>query len=245
MTEPNPVKTFAPIPELAAFVRELRVVESVDGMERVLVPEPALVAGFRYAGAAFSGGARMPDASLSGLRDTARTMVTRPGSGMIAVSFTPLGAAQFFDCALHELVNGHVSLNELWARDVTDEISAATDRVNAVQKLLLEQRIERAADPLVAFALTKLHSVRVGELAREVGLSRDRFEKRFRRAVGTSARHFASLLRLRRVMKRAGKVPLGTLAHEVGYFDQSHLNREFRAFVGAAPGRFFRDARFC
>lgn len=239
------MKTFAPIPELALFVRELRVVESAAGMERVLVPEPCLIAGFRYSGAAFSAGSRMPDASLSGLRVTARTMVTKPSSGMIAVSFTPLGAAQFFSGELHEFVNGHVSLADLWKRDVTDEVNSASSPLLAVQKLLLSQKIERAPDPLVAFALTKLHSVRVGELAREVGLSRDRFEKRFRRAVGTSAKHFASLLRLRRVMKRAGKSTMGTLAHEAGYFDQSHMNREFRAVLGESPGRFFRDVQFC
>ncbi|MGV3625896.1 MAG: helix-turn-helix domain-containing protein [Archangium sp.] len=237
------VNTFAPIPELAAYVRELRVVESVEGMERVLVPETCLIAGFRYGGAAFLNGSRMPDASLAGLRTTARTMVTKPGSGMIAVSFTTLGASSFFTCALHELMNGHASLNELWKRDVTDEVTSSTSRVLAVQKLLLEQRIEREPDALVAFALTKLHNVRVGELAREVGLSRDRFEKRFRRAVGTSAKHFASLLRVRRVMQLRSS--LGERAHEAGYFDQSHMNREFKAMLGEAPGRFFRDVEFC
>lgn len=239
------MKTFAPIPELAPFVRELRVVESEAGMERVLVPEPSLVAGFRYAGAAYLSSLRMPEASLSGLRSTARRMSTMPGSGMIAVSFTPLGAAQFFDFELHELANGHASLTDVWKRNVDVEGHTDEARVQSVQRTLLEQRLEREPDPLVAFALTRLDRLRVGDLAREVGLSRDRFEKRFRRAVGTSPKHFASLLRLRRVMQHGNRANLGRLAADCGYFDQSHLNREFRAVVGEPPGRFFRGVPFC
>jgi AraC-like DNA-binding protein len=31
------------------------------------------------------------------------------------------------------------------------------------------------------------------------------------------------------------------LAAEFGYFDQSHMNAEFRAAFGASPGRYRRD----
>jgi methylphosphotriester-DNA--protein-cysteine methyltransferase len=63
-------------------------------------------------------------------------------------------------------------------------------------------------------------------------------EKRFRRTVGTTPKHFASLSRLRAVVDRYRPgMPLGRLALEAGYDDQAHFNREFLAIVGAAAAR--------
>lgn len=36
-------------------------------------------------------------------------------------------------------------------------------------------------------------------------------------------------------------VPLAELAFECGYYDQAHLNRDFRAFAERSPGAFARQ----
>ena len=38
-------------------------------------------------------------------------------------------------------------------------------------------------------------------------------------------------------------MPWTALALQCGYFDQSHLVRDFRAFSGFTPGEFIRHAR--
>jgi AraC-like DNA-binding protein len=38
---------------------------------------------------------------------------------------------------------------------------------------------------------------------------------------------------------------LTRLAVDAGYFDQSHFIREFRAFTGTAPRRFFQSVEHC
>jgi AraC-like DNA-binding protein len=35
------------------------------------------------------------------------------------------------------------------------------------------------------------------------------------------------------------------VAHEAGYADQSHFNREFRAVTGSSPTRFFGGVEHC
>ena len=51
-------------------------------------------------------------------------------------------------------------------------------------------------------------------------------------------------LRTRRAqaLLRAGR-PATEVAHELGFADQSHLNRHFRAAYGVAPGSFQRALR--
>lgn len=83
-------------------------------------------------------------------------------------------------------------------------------------------------------------------LAASVGLSRDRFEKRFRQAVGLSPRQYAALVRLRGALLQAPSAgDLGALAAEAGYFDQSHFIREVRAATGVPPRRLLDDAELC
>jgi AraC-like DNA-binding protein len=84
--------------------------------------------------------------------------------------------------------------------------------------------------------------LRIASLSHRLGLSVDRFEKRFQRAVGASPKQLASIIRFRRaVAGYAPGLPLTQLAHDTGYFDQSHLIREFRAFTGLAPRDFLRS----
>ena len=105
-------------------------------------------------------------------------------------------------------------------------------------------------DPLVASAVRAIKrspgAIRIAALAKTLGLGIDRFEKRFRAAVGTSPKQLASLIRLRRAIEayRPG-TSLASLSTDAGYFDQSHFTREVRAVTGDPPQRFFRTREHC
>src|SRR5690606_33864384 len=105
--------------------------------------------------------------------------------------------------------------------------------------------VARDQDRLVQLAVNAIRlrpaTVRVGRLAQELGLSRDRLEKRFRRIVGSSPKQLASILRLHCAVSsyRPG-LTLTQLSIDAGYADQSHFNREFRLVTGATPQHLFR-----
>ena len=64
--------------------------------------------------------------------------------------------------------------------------------------------------------------------------------------VGASPKQFASIVRFRRaVAAQTSNQTLAALAQATGYFDQSHLAREFRAFTGEPPSRFFQKTMTC
>lgn len=77
-----------------------------------------------------------------------------------------------------------------------------------------------------------------------MGLSQSALERRFRKAVGTSPKQFASISRLQYVSSRyAAGGSLSEIAHDAGYFDQPHFVKDFKAFTGQPPDAFFRTTR--
>jgi methylphosphotriester-DNA--protein-cysteine methyltransferase len=248
------MRSFAPSPLLAPFVSDLLVVEVVEAVARLRVPEPGLVLGVRFRGAAvLDDVGLLPEVSLAGMASTARTMTTSAGGGVVLARFRPGGAQRFFAMPLHHLFGATVSLHDVMPRDeverVHEQVRAATTdaaRVHALEALLLARlhvgpvdRMVRAAVDAIAQAPS---DVRVGELARALGLSRDRLEKRFRAAVGATPKELARVFRLRAAIDaHAPGVPLAQLALEAGFADQAHFARETRAMTGMAPGALFRS----
>ena len=78
----------------------------------------------------------------------------------------------------------------------------------------------------------------VEALADRVGVTRQHLAVQFRQHVGLSPKVFARICRFRRALDllRGGPRDLAALAADCGYFDQSHLIRDFRDFADAPPG---------
>ena len=249
------MRTVAPHPALAPFIRDHMIVEVREVTQRLRLPEQGLVLAVRYRGFASVGdgatGERLPDATLTGMALHARQMRTSAGGGVVLVRFRPGGAARFFEQPLHELFELSPALTDIVPREevarVHEHVSKAHDdseRVRAIEGFLLARERGRT-DPLVTASVHRIGEVgdlgRISDLARHFGLSLDAFEKRFRRGIGCTPKQFASLVRLRRAIEsyRPG-VPLTQIALDAGYYDQSHFNRALRAVTGKAPGHFFQ-----
>jgi AraC-like DNA-binding protein len=254
------VTTLRPSARLAPHVDRFTVVESAAEATRVLLPECGLVLGVRYAGASSvidgERATRLADIMLTGVLGAARTMRTHAGGGIVLAMFRPTGAARFFRTPLHELFGSTVALDALMARgDVErlgNELTAQRDhagRVGVLEAFLLA-RLGDGEDPVAAAAVRAIAaargSLRIASLADSLGISQDPLEKRFRRAVGASPKQLAQLVRIKHAIALGqGGASWSRVAHEAGYADQSHFNREFRAVTGASPTRFFGGVEHC
>lgn len=126
----------------------------------------------------------------------------------------------------------------LEAPDDATRVGAAIEELRRVARL-------DSRDPLVAAAIEALAArsgrVRIEELARRLGCSRQHLAARFRREVGLAPKTFASVLRFRaalaagRATRRGRRADWATVALRLGYVDPSHLLRDFRRFAGVPP----------
>jgi AraC-like DNA-binding protein len=104
-----------------------------------------------------------------------------------------------------------------------------------------------AGQALALHAVARLQAsggaVRVETLAAALGVSRQYLGAQFRHHVGLSPKLFARICRFRAVRAAALAAQAGApghdwarLATDCGYFDQSHLIRDFHDFSGTSPG---------
>jgi len=196
--------------------------------------------------------AALPVSVISGLRRSPRLLNYAGATGNVLVLFKEGGASAFFPGPLHELFEASRPLEDFVGRGALDELEEAlaaapgnARRAAIVERFLLSRRRAAAqADPLVLWAVDRIKSaagdIRIKEMLTTLHISRDPFEKRFRRMVGTSPKQFSSIVRLRHIIDIHSRVKtLTEAAHSAGYFDQAHFIKDFKAFTGQTPRDFF------
>lgn len=120
------------------------------------------------------------------------------------------------------------------------------DRLAAIEGFLRARGAGVSGDGLRAVEAVELVErdptlSRVEELARRVGVAPRQLERIFRAHVGVTPKW---VLRAFRVQEAAERVKAGAppdwagLAQELGYFDQPHFIRDFRAQVGETPSAY-------
>ncbi|WP_338767727.1 helix-turn-helix transcriptional regulator [Massilia sp. METH4] len=172
----------------------------------------------------------------------------------VAVRFKPGAAGAFLGMPLHPLTDGRAALPDLWGRAAVDRLDDAlwTDDLTDRQRIALVERelLRRLAAPgnvqsnplglRAVAAIEAAHgAVPVEALADTLHVSRQHLAVQFRQQVGISPKLFARICRFRRALAllrdRSRDGDLAALAADCGYFDQSHLIRDFRDFADTTP----------
>lgn len=174
------------------------------------------------------------------------TCTSAPAEG-VEVFLTPFGARRLFGVPMRELTNVIVPVEDLlgaWGRTAVARIgweSSWQERLRLTDRLLLE-RIHRGPPigPQIPWAWGRLLAsggrVSVSSLADTLGWSHRHLVARFHDQVGLSPKGAARVIRFGHALRglRPG-VSLADLASTCGFYDQAHMNREFRALAGSAP----------
>lgn len=242
-----------PCVPLRRLIKRFLVVEATAAHRDHHLPETGFVAAFRFRGQCHLGDDHpAPTVALTGLGDRLRTHVHTHDYGVVIAHFTATGAATLLRQPANQFTNMTTDLTALLGTStVVDRLheqltTAATPnaRIQQVSAFLLAHLRDDDGDSEVAQAVALLEQsqtrMRIANLAQQVGLSQSALERRFHRQVGIAPRKYASLVRLRRVVRlRETGTDLTTIAHAAGYTDQAHFIKDFRNYVGFAPGAFF------
>ena len=171
---------------------------------------------------------------------------------VVGVAIKPSGWPGLFTQPAQELADRAAPLVDIWgdlAERLYETVAAAADDdgiVQAIEQILRERVAMRGAQlPSPAMAAFETiarndSTIQVAEAARQVGLSVRQFERQCYATFGHSPK---VILRRSRFLdmaqaKRGFSEPSAQQFAALRYFDQSHLNREFRHFFELTPGQF-------
>ena len=243
-----------PCEALRPFVKRFLVIEFPAAHKDSYLPDTGMLAGFGFKGECIlDGETQVLEPALMGLSDRARDHEHSRSSGVVLAAFTATGAAALLRHPVDQFFNGRVALGDILGNSielnrVQERVAEAPNRARRIQVVedFLAARVPEARpDTFVSAAVSKIEEakglVRVEEVARRVGLSQSALERRFRGVVGTSPKKFASIVRLRHVVRlRARGADLTSIAAAAGYCDQSHFINDFKHITGFAPKSFFQ-----
>ncbi len=168
---------------------------------------------------------------------------------IIGVHFKPGGAFPFLGFPAGDVANTHVDLETIWglpADRLRERLCQARTSSKRFQ-LLKEALLSRLCDGVeqhyaVSAALEMFWKNQTGPTVREaakyLGLSQRRFIQVFKSEVGMTPKMFSRIQRFqqtRAVIQQNPSPNWATIAVDLGYFDQSHLIREFLQFSGLSP----------
>ncbi|MFI0481098.1 helix-turn-helix domain-containing protein [Actinomadura sp. 9N215] len=184
---------------------------------------------------------------VAGMHDGHGMYLSPGGQRGIQLDVTPLGAYTLLGVPMAQLTNAAVGLPDLLgrgARTLVERLAAAPswgERFDILDGFLL-RRLDAGPvpDPEVARAWRLLNGdlgVTVADIAADVGWSRKHLTNRFREQAGLPPKVMARVIRFRRAIGLlTGGAGFADAASACGYYDQAHLNREFRALSGCTPG---------
>lgn len=240
---------------MALWTRLVDYVERIDGEVRRREAAPAGVPLIL----AWSGTVSVPGPGgfsgytggfVAGPTDRWGDTVCRGDAAGVQVDLTWTGARAVLGLPLVELRHEAVTVEDVWGaagRRLVERL--AGEPGPAGRRGLVEAFLRRRADTPVpavvtdAAAILDRHAGRISmaDVAAELGYGRQYLHRQVSRHLGLAPHTLARLLRFRSVLAavRTGPHPTGWagLAADYGYYDQSHLYREFRDLAGMTPAQ--------
>ena len=168
---------------------------------------------------------------------------------IMGVHFKVAGAFPFLDTDASELSNTHANLADLWGnpgRELRERLCLAVtpqQRFRIMEAALKDRlRYYPSRQLKMKIALSMFSTggdvVLVRDVSRQLGLPQRRFIQMFNSHVGLTPKLFCRILRFQQARVLAEKLATpdwAELAVNCGYFDQSHLIKDFQEFAGSTP----------
>ena len=216
---------------------ELDLIVQLDAPFRIIEGQPA---------------ATCPPSSLAGLI-VAPLVIESPAarSRVVGVRLRPAGAFALFGVPLHELTGATLDLHDLAGGEARrlaerlDEAGSDKERLRLLGRWIAGRLAGRpGTDPRVAYAVSEIEhaggKTPIRNIVGRIDAAPKRFTRLFEEQVGVKPKLFSRIVRFRGLAAtlRAGADSFSEAALAHGYYDQSHMNADFREFAGMPPGQF-------
>lgn len=178
----------------------------------------------------------------------------RGSFGIFGVTLFSHAIPQLFGMPAPELSNLMLDLDVFLGSkgaELNEQMAAAAntgERLKTITSFLEDQlaqhyRNETIITRAIRFIRIQQTAVDLEALSAQCFLSSKQFERRFKEWAGFMPKLYARIIRFETALNKCDSDRLLTgIAHECGYYDQSHFIRDFKEFAGLPPARYFSEA---
>lgn len=191
-------------------------------------------------------------AGLHAQSATFSRFIIRENFGMFGVYLYPFAIPKLLRLPATDLTGQMPDLSAAFGfagRELEERVmlaASAQERADIVSAFLIERlNIAGREIPLIFSSIGHIIAtkglVNVGALSDKYFSSPRNFERKFKEFAGLPPKLFSRIVRFQSTVKEYGKTgqTLTDIAHDFGYYDQSHFIREFKEFSGYNPRAFF------
>ncbi|KWV90546.1 helix-turn-helix domain-containing protein [Erythrobacter sp. YT30] len=253
-------RNYKPSPKLAPYVRDYYIFQAPLPDDHViddfLLAETAfvrcLIKGDWRGGDAPEELARGGTAVFSGANSRPFKVRLRGTLDNVGIAFRAGGWRGLFTQSHADYTDTMLSLHDLWgslAVQLHNRVAAAQEDEEkvAIVEDILAKRLEDVGTYEVDEAMAQFErfsrqdsTIRIDDAAEQIGLSVRQMERRCKYHFGLTPK---AVLRRSRFLDMAAALrgissPSDQVLAELRYFDDSHLNKEFRQFADMTPGQF-------
>lgn len=192
---------------------------------------------------------------IYGITKTSETRLIEGAGQVFGIKFKPGGFYPFWKKPVAELADRSIAFRDVFGIDpapLEQQILAETDE-NAM--IGLAERFFRGVVPESDEAVAFVHDivetikrerdiVKVDQLVDWLGISKRTIQRLFQRYVGATPKWVIRRYRLHEAAEQVerGESPdWAKLSLDMGYYDQAHFIKDFKAIVGKAPLEYIRD----
>ncbi|RKP48087.1 AraC family transcriptional regulator [Cohnella endophytica] len=195
---------------------------------------------------------------IYGIWEKTSTQVLQGKGRVFAVKFNPGGFYPFWRKPLSNLTRQSLAIEDVFGTEALtleedilsrDDVGSQVERMN---RFLLERLPEQPDDnvellnEIVATLVSDHGILRVEQLASRFSLGARTIQRLFDKYVGVSPKGVIQRFRLHEVTERIEKgenVDWVQLSHDMGYYDQAHFIRDFKAIMDKSPEEYVRETR--
>lgn len=184
-----------------------------------------------------------------------RVSLSNPyGIDILGVKFTPLGLCLLTGIHMKHISDKIIDASDIWNYEITllyEEIlnkASTCERVAAIETFLKRKKKQQSVNGRISLINHTIHQMEhnnlfsVPQLRESNFVTKKTLERYFLNFIGVTPKQYANICRFNNVRSYLDTLPTEPDWHGVvvkfGYYDQSHLIREFKRYAGKTPTEY-------
>ncbi|MGP4039234.1 AraC family transcriptional regulator [Gracilibacillus sp. D59] len=192
----------------------------------------------------------MPKSTLIPLQDQPRYFYHTGDLGLFSIVFKPSALPFILEANSNDFTNRIIPSRDCGERihRLPNQLLLArcnSERVQLANRFFMKEKIYSEnrnieMEWIIQHLISQNGNIPISQLANKYHLSVSQLERHFKTIIGVTPKQYSRLIRFTQILNHFQSIPeWGQLITDIGFYDQSHLIREFKRFSGVSPRAYY------